>query len=505
MKYFFNVSKQLKNTSYRFKIFSIVGSLFLTFLLYALFNFLFISNIKSEINNSIDKNIVNISSAIIHSIQDGISTGNIDNSKQSLSAILEANENILGVQVYKNSNHIEFSFGTATETALTRSIIKYIPSSNNTSNNVQSFSSKNTQPYITKIVYVRPEIIEEDSLGIKLLILTLATSIVFILILFANLKMSSIVANSITDVELFLKKIKENDASISNFSSKSRTINKIFVEFLKAIDAHKESYTKMELTIQDRNIELEENRKILEKQNLEKRNLINRLNDIAESERKMISVEIHDQLNASLILINLEAHNIQNKLRKIHDSEEIRSISASSKNILYRATALHEQARNIVKSLHPEMLDVLGIQAAIDELVKSFNTVQEECHFTFKSIGNYVDMPTSLALACFRLTQESTSNVLKHALASKCIIELIIIKEQESDQEFIQLAIHDNGKGFNLNTTTKGLGLIGMRERVENLDGSIVFDSKEGSGTNVLIKLPINRSQWGTSQFVYKL
>ncbi|MDO8728504.1 MAG: ATP-binding protein [bacterium] len=480
-------------------------SLLATFILYASFNTLFIYDIKSKIDRSVIKNEQAIIKAISHASWHGIASGNILDTEMSIRYIVESNLNIEGVKVFDQNNDLILAIGNTINGPMIKSVVEPIVRGSSPLTNEKTVAPSDQANYPLGHVQVfvnHPEIIEENIFNFKFLALTIATSIAFFLILFVNLKISKKVTNSIRDVDLFLKKVKNNDASLLEFSSRSKTINKIFVEFITAIESHRQSYALMEQIVKERNEELETTKKILTKENLEKRNLISRLNDTSESERKMISVEIHDQLNASLILINLEAHTIENKIRTIPTSEATDIISTAAKNILYRATALHEQARNIVKSLHPEMLDVLGLQAAIAELVGNFNAAQNECHFVFVAKGNFFDVPTQLALACYRLTQESISNVIKHAKASSCTIELEIKTYPGAEREMIQLSIEDDGRGF-LMSTTKGLGLIGMRERVENLGGEIRFNSIEGAGTNILIQLPIDRSEWSRGGGVF--
>ena len=101
------------------------------------------------------------------------------------------------------------------------------------------------------------------------------------------------------------------------------------------------------------------------------------------------------------------------------------------------------------------------------------------------NIGKEIRLPSKLEVAMFRLIQESVQNTLKHAEASLVTVKL------ELRNETATAIIKDNGKGFNHELQKEGsFGLLGMKERVELLNGSINFDSVIGRGTVVMIHIP---------------
>jgi two-component system sensor histidine kinase DegS len=102
------------------------------------------------------------------------------------------------------------------------------------------------------------------------------------------------------------------------------------------------------------------------------------------------------------------------------------------------------------------------------------------------NIGLERRLPTKYEVALFRMIQESVQNALKHANACEIKVRL------EITNAAVTVLIKDNGVGFDINQKKpESFGMIGMRERVELLEGEITFDSKIGKGTAVLIRVPL--------------
>jgi two-component system sensor histidine kinase DegS len=136
-------------------------------------------------------------------------------------------------------------------------------------------------------------------------------------------------------------------------------------------------------------------------------------------------------------------------------------------------------------------LDDLGL---IPTLKKYINTIEEyngKTKITFQSIGCLEDQRLSsrFEVALFRLAQEAITNALKHAKASEITVKV------EAAETICTMVIKDNGEGFDLkeynrNKDKKSFGLIGMKERIELLEGKITIDSKIGLGTFIMIQVP---------------
>ena len=99
------------------------------------------------------------------------------------------------------------------------------------------------------------------------------------------------------------------------------------------------------------------------------------------------------------------------------------------------------------------------------------------------------DIPDHIADHCYRLLQESLNNILKHADATKVSVSMSACTDDSSS---VTISIQDNGCGYEGSANESGLGLIGMRERVDLLDGEFTMTSDSVDGTRIEVDLPIN-------------
>ncbi|MED4402745.1 histidine kinase [Metabacillus fastidiosus] len=211
-----------------------------------------------------------------------------------------------------------------------------------------------------------------------------------------------------------------------------------------------------------------------------------RIIEAQEEERRRVSREIHDGPAQMLANVMMRSELIERIFRERGAEEgfkEIRSLKTNVRNALY-------EVRRIIYDLRPMALDDLGL---IPTLRKYMNTIEEyngKTKIHFQSIGEEQGdrLPARFEVALFRLAQEAVTNALKHAEATEVTVKV------ETRKDKITMTIRDNGKGFNIkeNKDKKSFGLIGMKERVELLDGDIKIDSKVGLGTLVLISVPFN-------------
>ncbi|MBD1381381.1 sensor histidine kinase [Bacillus sp. IB182487] len=213
-----------------------------------------------------------------------------------------------------------------------------------------------------------------------------------------------------------------------------------------------------------------------------------RIIEAQEEERKRVSREIHDGPAQMLANVMMRSELIERIFRDRGTEEgfnEIRNLRQNVRNALY-------EVRRIIYDLRPMALDDLGL---IPTLRKYVNTIEEyngKTRIEFKTIGEELEnrLPSRFEVALFRLAQEAVTNALKHAEASEISIKV------EINRSYVILMIKDNGKGFDIKTvkgkTENSFGLIGMKERVELLEGKITIDSKIGLGTFIMIQVPLN-------------
>ncbi len=247
------------------------------------------------------------------------------------------------------------------------------------------------------------------------------------------------------------------------------------------------SRQELENKVAERTKDLVESRNEALRADAEKRKLIQKVNSIVEDERKSIAIEIHDELNASLIAARLESQSILHLAGQAEPGPLIEDIKKKSQTITKLTLDLYASGRRLVRRLRPEVLDMLGLHGAVEEMIRHYDAAHPECRFEFQSDGDFTGLENELAISAYRIVQEALSNVLKHAGASKARVTLIV---DEPDQT-LHIEIADDGAGFPAAGVSSGIGIIGMRERVVALGGSIVFTSGEDAGTVVEIDLPL--------------
>ncbi|WML46098.1 sensor histidine kinase [Neobacillus sp. PS3-40] len=201
-----------------------------------------------------------------------------------------------------------------------------------------------------------------------------------------------------------------------------------------------------------------------------------------EDERKRLSREIHDGPAQMLANVIMRSDLIERVYRERGGEEaliEVRSFKKMVRSALY-------EVRRIIYDLRPMALDDLGL---VPTLRKYLQTIEEYHHISrieFVNIGLEKRLPPKHEVALFRLIQESVQNALKHADAKDIVVKVEIAKSA------INVSIKDNGVGFDVcRKDPASFGIIGMKERVELLNGQISIDSIIGKGTTVLIRVPL--------------
>lgn len=203
-----------------------------------------------------------------------------------------------------------------------------------------------------------------------------------------------------------------------------------------------------------------------------------------EDERRKISREIHDgpaQMLANILLRSELVDRIFRQNNVDQALDEIKDIRKMIRSSLY-------EVRRIIYDLRPMALDDLGLIPTIRKYVATiadYNNMKIE----FASIGEEKRLNTKYEVAFFRLVQEALQNAVKHSEATRIQVKLEICTKN------LTMLIKDNGKGFDTSMKRdKSFGLIGMRERVEMLEGKLEINSNIGKGTSILIKVPYTLS-----------
>lgn len=215
----------------------------------------------------------------------------------------------------------------------------------------------------------------------------------------------------------------------------------------------------------------------------EKRRLIASSNAMVEEERRRISLEIHDDLNAALVTIRMHAAGLASAV----GSSDKWELAKTADRIVTLVDQTYDRARDIVRNLRPEILDALGLAGAAEEMVRHFDEPKGACRYTFKLSGVLPNLDEATAIAAYRILQEALSNVSKHARATQCRVTLGPLEAGAG----IRLCVIDDGEGIDAGANGSGLGLVGMRERLAALRGSLTISTGPGQGTTLEVVVPI--------------
>lgn len=214
----------------------------------------------------------------------------------------------------------------------------------------------------------------------------------------------------------------------------------------------------------------------------EKRRLLQRVTSAVEDERKAIALEIHDELNATLIAVRLEAQQVAALAAKVEPVETAETIRAKAQAITKLALGLYNSGRSLVRRLRPEVLDMLGLHGALEEMVRQYASSHAACRFTLDVEGDFAGLDSEVAISGYRIVQEALSNIVKHSRATTA--NVVLARRDGA----LDITVADNGTGFDPARTADGVGLAGMRERVQALGGQFSLDC--ASGTRIRITLP---------------
>jgi two-component system, NarL family, sensor histidine kinase UhpB len=202
-----------------------------------------------------------------------------------------------------------------------------------------------------------------------------------------------------------------------------------------------------------------------------------------ESQRKSLARELHDELGQYLNAIKTDAVSIQEKRSEISPA-----ILRASSAIVRHTDHLHGVVRDLIRELRPVALDELGLKAALEHYLDHCRQRLPRIASTLTFEGDLDTLAEPVNLAIYRLAQEGMTNVARHANATH-----VAIRVQRSDaahEDSVLFCLSDNGRGADAGAPHGGLGLIGMRERVEMLGGQWSITTAPGRGFSIDACIP---------------
>lgn len=206
------------------------------------------------------------------------------------------------------------------------------------------------------------------------------------------------------------------------------------------------------------------------------RDLTNHLQNIREEERKFIAREIHDELGQMVTGMKMDISMFKKKLN--HPSPDM---VERLTGIISFTDEIVKTIRRIASELRPSILDDIGLIATMEWQSRDFEKrTGIWCDFE-SNIADEIDLPVEKKSNIFRIYQESLTNIMRHAEATKVTTRFMRVYNK------IILTIIDNGKGFNAHEDSNTLGLLGMKERAVMINGLFEISSKIGIGTTTRI------------------
>ncbi len=245
----------------------------------------------------------------------------------------------------------------------------------------------------------------------------------------------------------------------------------------RAEEVLRRSRNELELLVADRTAELT-------RMNDQLRNLSLHLQNAREDERTRIAREIHDDLGQSLTALKIELTLLRKRL-----PIERKSINEKVASMADLVETTIQSVKRISTDLRPGILDHLGLPSAIEWQAEEFQKrTGIDCSVVFDPEQFSLDKDRTTTV--FRIFQETLTNAARHAHATKVSVLL------RMEAGVLTLQVKDNGKGISERdiSDSKSLGLIGIRERVNNWGGLLAISGSKNKGTLVTVRIPLDRA-----------
>ncbi len=230
----------------------------------------------------------------------------------------------------------------------------------------------------------------------------------------------------------------------------------------------------------------------LETAGRENRTLNQRLMNLRDEERRAIARELHDNLAQYLFAIRTDAFAIE----QIAAGAGTGTISDPARSISESAARMEAVVREMIQQLRPVVLDELGLKDAVCDMVATWRTRNPRI-----ACNLLIDLPPfrtaqDTELTAYHVVQECLTNVAKHSGASLATVTIRAVASSATAAETVgdrvlDVIVEDNGLGVSATAMANGMGLVGMRERVETLGGNLETVYRAGQGWQVTARLPM--------------
>ena len=201
-----------------------------------------------------------------------------------------------------------------------------------------------------------------------------------------------------------------------------------------------------------------------------------------ESTLRHLSRELHDELGQILTAMG-------SMLSRAERRTTDETLSADLRDVNEMAQTTLDRVRGLSQSLHPSILDELGLASAVDWYL---STVERQLglQVSFERIGTPPPVDATVGIHVYRVLQEALSNVARHAGTDRARVVMRYLPGM------LELDVEDRGAGFDPRTRRRGLGLVAMRERAGLVGGTLEFSRPDG-GTRVRLRVPLEETPNG--------
>lgn len=218
----------------------------------------------------------------------------------------------------------------------------------------------------------------------------------------------------------------------------------------------------------------------------EVRSLNRQLMQASEEERRKLALELHDHFGQMTTTLQCKAEMIQSQLATTDIAAE-----QACKSLIESVSQLGQDIRKFTSDLRPDMLDDLGLVDTLKWYTSDLSQQHPSLQFDYSSVGIKKRLPTNIEIALYRVCQEALNNIIKHSNANRASVTLAY------SHPIIILTVRDDGDGMPDPKSlafdkTYGIGLLGMRERLAAVGGTLEISSIPGEKTTVRALIPVN-------------
>ena len=216
-----------------------------------------------------------------------------------------------------------------------------------------------------------------------------------------------------------------------------------------------------------------------------KREMLGAILNAQETERARVSRDLHDDVGQALTSVLLSLRLVESSLNG--DQPDVNDARQRTEDVREVVADALRRARQLAFDLRPTVLDDVGLLPALERLTQAM-TARGDTVVALATDGLRGDrLPAEVETVVYRVVQEALTNVVRHARASTASVTVMILEGR------VRALVEDDGVGFDADeSTTQGhLGLLGMTERAELLDGTFELSSRRHVGTTVLLEVPL--------------